>query len=195
MKKYKVILADPPWQYHRNSGFGVAENHYNTMSLEDIKALPVKELSDRNSVLLLWATWPFLDQAFELVEYWGFEYKTIIPWIKIKSIDIDMFDSVPTIESQWGVGFWARGCSEPLLVCKRGNIKHPADPPLGLIERRYDDPIFLGPRLQHSRKLESVYQYAELFDGPYLELFARRQRNGWDVFGNEVESSIALPTG
>ena len=194
MKQYGVILADPPWQYSVNAGNGVAENHYSTMSKSELLDLPICNLVGKDSILLMWATWPFLPFAFELVSDWGFEYKTIIPWVKLKSVNYGLFDAGhPTFETAWGVGFWARGCTEPLIVAKKGNVKTLNDPPLGLIDGRDNAPVFLGPRLQHSRKLDNVYEYAESFPGPYLELFARRPRPGWDVFGNEVANSIKLP--
>ena len=81
------------------------------------------------------------------------------------------------------MGWWVRGCSEPLLIAKRKNTPAPSSSFVGL----------LSPNLQHSRKPDSVYDYAESLPGPYLELFARRERAGWDVFGNQVTNSIALP--
>ncbi len=191
-KKYGVILADPPWGYSVNKGNGVANNHYSTMTCKDLLDLPIGEMGKDDSILLMWATWPFWPFALDLVKKWGYEYKTVIPWLKIKNINVNLFDKQADIMTQWGVGFWARGCSEPLIIAKRGNASHPNDPPLGLITDR-EGYIFLGPRLQHSRKLNSVYEYASLFDGPYLELFARRSHPGWDVWGNEVESDIVLP--
>lgn len=82
----------------------------------------------------------------------------------------------------YGMGFWVRGCSEPLLIAQRGDTRCPDDPPIGLISDLFE----------HSRKPDNVYDYAALFPGPYLELFARRSRDGWDAFGKEIEGSIIL---
>jgi N6-adenosine-specific RNA methylase IME4 len=84
-----------------------------------------------------------------------------------------------------GVGWWVRGVSEPILICRRGRVRIPKNPYAGL----------LAKRLEHSRKPESIYAMAERFNGPYLELFARRRRAGWDAFGNEVEGSVTLEGG
>ena len=86
------------------------------------------------------------------------------------------------ISVPYGVGFWARGCSELVLIGRKGNVKSPSDGFIGL----------LSPNLYHSRKPEDIYAYAESLPGPYLELFARRIRSGWDTWGNEVTSTITL---
>lgn len=180
-KKYGVILADPPWGYGVNNGNGVAENHYRTMTNQQLLELPINEMAGNDAILLVWTTWAFFPFSLKLIEAWGFEYKTGFPWIKINDIATDLWGKVH-IKPHWGVGFWTRACTEIMTISKRGNIKSPVDPPLGL----------MGDRFEHSRKPESIYEYAELFPGPYLELFARRSRLGWDVWGNEVESDIEL---
>ena len=180
--KYKVILADPPWSYSNTGKNGSAARIYPTMSDADILALPVSDLADDNAVLLLWATWPKLTQAcLPTIEAWGFEYKTAFPWVKITDISHDLWGELK-IKVPYGVGFWARGTSEPLLIATRGNPKPPSNSFIGL----------LSPNLHHSRKPDEVYDYAESLPGPYLELFARRKRPGWHVWGNEVQSDIAL---
>jgi N6-adenosine-specific RNA methylase IME4 len=176
-----VILADPPWAY-RNGGNGAAANHYPTMTAASLCALPVAELAGRDAVLLLWATWPQMREAMDLVDAWGFRYVTGLPWIKVRGHpQADLWGEI-AYRPTWGTGFWVRSCSEPLLIAKRGNARPPLDPPLGLLSRNF----------QHSRKPDNVYDYAEALPGPYLELFARRPRPGWDAWGNEVEGSIEL---
>jgi len=182
MKKYSVILADPPWSYNNSGCRGAAANEYSTMTLPDLCALPVGEMAADDAVLLMWATWPKLDEAcLPLLKAWGFDYVTGFPWVKVTDVSPNLWGELE-ISVPYGVGFWARGCTELLLIGRRGNPKPPPNGFIGL----------LSPNLYHSRKPEDVYAYAEAMPGPYLELFARRPRPGWDVWGNEVESGVDL---
>lgn len=179
--KYKVILADPPWAYGNNGCRGAAANEYSTMTVEDICALPIASLAADDSVLLEWCTWPQLQEGLQVMKAWGFDYVTGFPWVKAKNISHDLWGEL-TFDVPYGVGFWARGCTEFVLIGKRGK---PSPPKAGFIG-------LLSPNLSHSRKPDSIYHYAESLPGPYLELFARRRREGWDAFGNQVEGSIRL---
>ena len=182
MKKYGVILADPPWSYANAGCRGAAANEYITMTDADIARLPIADLAAENCVLLMWATWPKLAEAcLPALAGWGFNYITAFPWVKVTSVSPTLWGAIE-ITVPYGVGFWARGTSEPLLIGKRGK---PSPPPNGFIG-------LLSPNLHHSRKPESIYEYAEAMPGPYLELFARRRRPGWDAWGNEVDSDIVL---
>lgn len=174
--KYRVIVADPPWQY-RNAGCrGAAENHYSTMTLEQIKALPVQGVSADDSVLFLWTTWPQLCEGLEVIKAWGFNYVTGLPWIKILGQpSCDLWGELD-IKPQYGTGFWIRGCTEPILIARRGKVSPKSGDLVGL----------LSENLRHSRKPDNIYHIAERLEGPYLEMFCRRPRKGWDVFGNEV---------
>lgn len=184
MKKYGVILADPPWDYEVSHRRGAAANHYPTMTIDKMKQLPIANLAKSNAVLLMWATWPKLYEGVQgLIEEWGFTYVTGFPWVKVQSIDRDLFDGQIWITPQWGTGYWVRGASEIVLIAKRGKPKLPDAPPVGL----------LCERAIHSKKPKNLHEYAKTLPGPYLELFARRPHPGWDVFGNEVENSITLP--
>ena len=181
-KRYNVILADPPWTYNNAGCRGAAANEYATMSLDELKKLPIQKLASDDCVLLMWATWPKLDEAcLPLLKAWGFEYVTAFPWVKVTDVSKTLWGKWE-IKVPYGVGFWARGCSEPLLIGRRGNPKSPPDGFIGL----------LSPNLFHSRKPDNIYHFAESMQGPYLELFARRDRAGWDVWGNEVESELQL---
>ena len=181
-KKYGVIVADPPWQYRNSGGSGAAANHYPTMSTAELCALRVGEMAAADSLLLMWVTWPLLDTAFPIMDAWEFRYKTGMPWVKMRGIPtVDLWGEIVMIPIA-GQGWWIRGTSEMLLICTRGNIKPPIDPPMGLISQRF----------RHSKKPSNAHEYAELFPGPYLEMFARRPRDGWDVWGNELESDIAM---
>lgn len=182
--KYKVILADPPWSYSNSGTRGAALNEYKTMSIDDICALPVSAVADENCVLLLWATNPLIPEALRVCKAWGFEYVTKFPWIKLQSPPQINFFGEWQYKPQYGVGFWVRGCSEDVFICKRGKV---TPPELGWVG-------ILSENFFHSRKPDNIYEFAESLPAPRLEMFARRRREGWDVFGNEVEGSIRLPT-
>jgi len=161
---YPVIYADPPWQYS-NSGFAQsAENQYPTMATPDICLLPVKTKITTNAVLLLWATNPLLEDAMRVIAAWGFEYKTNFVWTK---------------EQHMG-GFYCLGQHELLLVAVRGSAL-PKSRTLVGSHLKY-------PRGKHSAKPHELYELIErMYDGPYLEMFARNTREGWASFGNEPE--------
>ena len=180
--KYKTIIADPPWGGEKWDRMdNKIRNHYPLMTIDQIKALPISGLADNDAVLLLWTTWNYLGDALSVVSSWGFDYQTGFPWVKLKDHPtVDMFGEF-VARPAWGIGSWVRGCSEPVLIAKRGNVK-PKKHWLGLLSKR----------MQHSRKPDNIYEYAESFDGPYLELFARRRRHGWHVWGNEVESDVQV---
>lgn len=180
--RYGVILADPPWRYANAGTRGAAENHYSTMSTAELCALPVRDLAAPDSLLLLWATWPQLQEAVSVIEAWGFQYVTGFPWVKVHGEPRTNLWGEIQIRPRYGVGFWIRGCSEPLLIGRRGSVSPPDRDFMGLISENY----------AHSRKPDNVYEYAEAMPGPYLEMFARRPRVGWDQFGNEIAGSIQL---
>ena len=184
MTRYGVILADPAWRYANTGVNGSAAAEYeSTMSLDEIKALPVASLAADIAVLLLWTTWPFLESAYAVARAWGFDdYVTGFPWIKIDcEPTADLFGET-YLRPQWGTGWWVRGCSEPVLIFRRGGASPPRLNVVGLLSENFG----------HSRKPENLHAYAELLPGPYLELFARRLRPGWDVWGNEVDGSIVF---
>lgn len=178
VKRYGVILADPPWAYRNAGGNGAAANHYPTMNIDELCALPVGYLAANTSILYLWATWPQLPESMRLIAAWGYTYKTGLPWVKGNLSDDDTF------KPSMGTGFWVRGCSELLLIAVRGKpaVPPPAERKLGL----------LAPRARHSQKPNDIYELAERHPGPWLELFAREHRVGWDVYGDEVAQSICL---
>lgn len=177
--RFGTILIDPPWEYsNRSKGLrGTTSHHYNVMSFVDIKKLPIPQLANEQCVLLLWTTWPHLPNAFELIETWGFNYITAIPWFKTTREGIDISDGKLNIIPNYGVGYWFRGCSEVLLVAKLQGTPSVRTNLVGII----------SPNATHSRKPDNVYEIAEKFPGPYLELFAREQRDGWTVIGDEVD--------
>ncbi len=188
-KRYACLLADPPWPFATYSGPKVPqraeEQHYPTMTLPEIAALPVAEIAAEDAALFLWFTWPLLERALEIIDRWGFAYKTCaFAWVKADVSTIDLFPDPKVADMT--LGYWTRANSEVCLLATRGKPKRlHADVRQGIIE----------PRRQHSRKPACVHGRIErLVGGPRLELFARQQRAGWDVAGNDVHRfGAALP--
>ncbi len=176
-KKYQIIYADPPWKYRRTGVQGAAAAQYPCMSIEEICALPIQQITDKNCILFLWATYPHLKEALQVIEAWGFEYKSIgFVWIKQNRSGKGYF---------FGLGFWTRGNSEICLLATKGNPKRKSN--------RISQLIF-SPLQRHSQKPIIVRQkIVELMgDLPRIELFARQKVYGWDCWGNEVTSDIDL---
>ena len=187
---YKIIYADPPWSYNDKSlNRGGAERHYKTMKLSDIKSLPVDSISDDDSILFMWATFPQLQEALDVIRSWGFVYKTIaFVWVKTnKRTDVEQLSFLPTdsFDSFWGMGNWTRSNAEICLLAVKGNPK-----------RLNADvhSIIYAPIDVHSRKPKETRDKIIRLVGdlPRIELFARKATEGWDVFGNEVSSDIEL---
>lgn len=178
---YGAILADPPWRFQHWSGKGTAraaDNHYNTVTNEELAALPIGDLAAPDCVLFLWVVWPKLEEIIPMIRGWGFTYKTCaFDWIKAHVGQIEMFRDDG--DAQVGMGYWTRANSEPCLLATRGKPKRlNADVRQGII----------APRREHSRKPDGVHERIErLVAGPYLELFARQRRPGWDCWGNETD--------
>ena len=169
-RRYNVILADPPWRYeHTISDSRAIEQHYPTMTDEEIAELPVDAISADNAVLFLWVTTPMLKRGLAIMSAWGFEYRTSMVWVK------------PSI----GPGYWVRQRHEYLLIGVRGDIPTPAakDKPDSVIE---------APRTDHSRKPEIVHQIIERMYPQLsrIELFARGERVGWNVWGNQAGQTL-----
>ena len=160
---WNVIYADPPWKYE-NSGFAMSPNqHYEVMDIWDIKALRVKDHQAIDSVLFLWATNPFLKDALEVMEAWGFEYKTNIVWVK----------------KDFTAGFYLFGQHELLLIGTNGSLLPSGEKPKSVI---------YGENEIHSHKPELVYGIIESMypQATKCELFARIKREGWESWGNEL---------
>ena len=185
MKKYQIIYADPPWSYADQGCQGTMANHYKGMKLEDICRLPIKDITEDNCVLFLWATYPMLKEALQVIEAWGFIYKSIaFQWIKLNPKSKTPF---------YGLGRWTRGNTEPCLLATKGKPKR--------ISKSVSQ-LIMAERGIHSRKPEKVRdRIVELMgDLPRIELFARKEDwlfenpsfKGWDVWGNEVKSDIKL---
>lgn len=175
-RKYGVIYADPPWTFRNWSAKGTGRNavsHYDCLSFDELAKLPVADMAADDCALFLWAVDPLLPKAFALIEAWGFEYKTVgFYWIKLnknaKSQD-DYFT---------GLGYWTRANPEQCLLATRGRPQRISRSVKKLVAEK---------RREHSRKPDCIHDRIEqLVGGPYLELFGRETRYGWDSWGNQV---------
>lgn len=179
-KKYRAIYADPPWLFRNYSAKGTGRNalsHYDCLEFSDLLSLPVNDLAAKDCVLFLWTIDPLLPNAIELIEAWGFQYKTVaFYWAKLNK----------TAEGQLlrrndfftGLGYWTRANAEQCLLATRGQPSRKAKDVRKLVIDR---------RREHSRKPDEVATRIEkLVDGPYLELFGRESRRGWDSWGDQI---------
>jgi N6-adenosine-specific RNA methylase IME4 len=176
-KKYQIILADPPWAYNDKTPRGGAENHYPTLSTEDLCKMKVKDIADDNCILFMWATYPKLPDCLGVMASWGFEYKTLgFQWVKLNKKAKTPF---------WGMGRYTRACTEPCFIGVRGKPK--------VIDHGIHQ-LITSPIGRHSEKPAEVRDLILKLIGPLprIELFARQKVEGWDCFGNEVESNITL---
>lgn len=178
--QYNIVYADCPWQYKVWSKKGQgrsAENHYPTMGIEDICALPVSSIAAPDCALFMWVTFPTLPDAFKVLQAWGFTYKTVaFVWVKRNRKSPGWF---------WGLGHWTRANAEMCLLATKGKPKRVS----AKVHQIIDTPVE-----EHSKKPdETRRRIVELVgDLPRIELFARQTTPGWDVWGNEVKSNIIL---
>lgn len=174
-KKYKIIYADPPWQYRVYSKKGQgrsAENHYHTMNIKDIMALPVDKIADKDCILFLWITFPCLKEGIEVMERWGFKYKTCgFNWVKRNKKKNTYF---------MGLGFWTRSNSEVCLIGTKGQPKRVSKSVSQICDARI---------IEHSRKPAEIRERIVELCGelPRIELFARDKVKGWDSLGDEID--------
>lgn len=175
-KPYGTILADPPWRFQNRTG-KVAPEHkrlsrYKTLTLQEIKEIPVSLVAAEQSHLYLWVPNALVREGLQVMEAWGFEYKTNIVWQKIR------LDGEPDGR---GVGFYFRNTTEMVLFGIRGKLRTLA-PARSLVN------VIKSRKREHSKKPDQLYQIIETCSpGPYLELFARGKREPWAQWGNEVE--------
>lgn len=178
---FAAIYADPAWRFETWSEAGKGrspDRHYQTMPLKEMEAMDVAAVAADDCVLFMWATWPMLPQALQLIASWGFTYKTCaFDWMKADVRQADLF--CDEVDVQIGGGYWTRSNTEFCLLATRGAPQRLSKAVrMGIIE----------PRRQHSRKPDCVYGRIEaLVAGPYLELFARTRREGWSAWGNETD--------
>jgi N6-adenosine-specific RNA methylase IME4 len=188
MKKYSVIYTDPPWLYGKGVLDGTFQDggreprkiidEYPCMTLDDLKALDVQSISDKDCALFMWVTDSHLQQGLDLIKSWGFKYKTIVfIWKKVTNKG----------NLCANVGAWTMKNAEICLIATRGNMsKHK--------KRKNIFQLVEAERTKHSRKPDEVRKRIEQLFGdiPRIELFAREKHDGWDVWGNEVESDVSL---
>jgi len=172
---FKTILADPPWRFENRTGKMAPEhkrlNRYPTLMLEEIKEIPVQLVCASSAHLYLWVPNALLKEGLEVMDSWGFKYKSNLVWHKVRK------DGGPDGR---GVGFYFRNTTELILFGVRGNMRT-LDP------GRTQVNIIRTQKMEHSRKPDELYEIIEQCSpGPYLELFARGKRQNWNVFGNQA---------
>lgn len=172
-KKYAVIYADPPWDFRTHSDKGKGRSacqHYTIPDFQALLDLPVADIAADNATLLMWVTDPHLCQGLQLMEAWGFSYKTVgFYWAKENRKSPGFFT---------GMGYWTRANPEMCLLGTKGAPRRKAKDVKKLI---------VSKLREHSRKPDEVRERIErLLDGPYLEMFARSTAPGWDSWGNQV---------
>jgi N6-adenosine-specific RNA methylase IME4 len=170
---YKVVYADPPWTFVVRSPKGETkspQSHYQCMTIDAIKALPVAQLAHpEGSVCVMWTTAPMIQEGLDTLKAWGWTYKSMAAWAKRSSTG-----------TKWafGTGYIFRSAAEFILVGTRGKIQQKA---------RNVRNLLVSPVREHSRKPDLIYDLVEsLWDGPYVELFSRTHRQGWDSFGDQI---------
>jgi N6-adenosine-specific RNA methylase IME4/predicted DNA-binding protein (UPF0251 family) len=169
--RYRVIYADPPWSYGNRMPPGTTEprDHYPTMEVDEICALPIKNLAQDNAVLFLWATSPMVPESLQVIQAWGFKYKASFVWDKVKH----------------NMGHYNSVRHEFLWICTRGSCQPDV--------RKLFDSVITEERREHSKKPEVFYEIIETIypKGKRVELFAREARDGWDRWGLEAKADVA----
>jgi N6-adenosine-specific RNA methylase IME4 len=174
-----VIAIDAPWPFEQY-GDGIRADravttHFDTMTIDEIKALPIRALAAEDCAIFVWLTWPHMPVWGSVLEAWGVRYSALaFDWVKLNANGEGL---------HWGNGYGTRANPEPCILAKIGN-------PLRLDAGVHS--VIEAPVGAHSEKPDEVYRRIErLFPGPYLELFARRERDGWKTWGNEIEPGAA----
>ena len=195
MKKYQIIYADPPWSYSkgvyqswRPSNLGkdrILDDFYKTMSKDDLLKLPIKNIAHQNCVLFMWFTYSHFPQALELCKSWGFKYKTVaFVWLKRSNRGKVLCN----------IGAWTMGNTESCLIATKGNmLQYKKKNNIRQLVDPNEYSRLFGVKTHSKKPLEVKDRIVKLFgDLPRIELFARQKTEGWDVWGNEVESDIKL---
>lgn len=179
---YPIIYADPPWAYDDAGCNGAAAAHYSTMSTGAIADIPVAQLAAKDAVMFMWATYPKMPDALELIKAWGFTYKSIaFQWLKIYKSG----------KPRFGLGRWTRGNTEPCLLAVKGK-PHRVDNAVSQLI--FSEELIVSEIGRHSAKpAETKSRIIRLMgDLPAIELFAREATPGWDCWGNEVIDDKAV---
>lgn len=184
-KKFSTVLADPPWQFQNRTGKMAPEHkrlsRYATLSLDEIKSLPISEFLEERAHLYLWVPNALINEGISVLKSWGFNYKTNIIWYKVRK------DGGP---DRRGVGFYFRNVTEMLLFGIKGKNARTLKP------GRTQPNIIISRKREHSRKPDEQYELIESCSwGPFLELFARGTREGWTAWGNQSDQyQLKWPT-
>tara|TARA_R100000995_G_scaffold75402_2_gene44732 strand:- start:2968 stop:3510 length:543 start_codon:yes stop_codon:yes gene_type:complete len=176
-KKYNIIYADPPWSYKENWGNGAVHHHYDSMTAKSIAELSVQDIADDNCHLYLWYTNSFVREAHAVCDAWGFKYKQTLTWVKqYSNKDIEM-----------GLGYYFRGATEHVLFAVKGKLPRLRKDLKNVIETEGSAVYEINSR-KHSEKPQVFRDIIVQHSGdlPRIELFARHEKEGWDVWGNEV---------
>jgi len=180
-KKYQIIYADPPWEYEFSHTRSREIKDYNVCDLKTICDFPIKNIADKNSILIIWVNFPKLDWAFKVIEAWGFKYTTMLfTWIKTNGSKYSLF---------WGMGYYTRSNPELCLIAKKGN---------GLQAKKHDiHSVVFSSIKEHSRKPDEIRKtIVDLFgDVPRIELFARNRFDGWDCWGDQLSDTVQKELG
>jgi N6-adenosine-specific RNA methylase IME4 len=188
-KTFGVVYLDLPWRFQTygpqdgNKGRRDAEKHYPTMSISEMKTLDVKRIAKRDSLMMMWTSWPYLEQALDLMRAYGFRYTSSFKvWVKLKrSFSHTKFFVTNPSDFAVGTGYTSRKNVELILLGRRGTPKRLAKDVRELI---------VSPVREHSRKPDIYADIERYAAGPYLEMFARTMRPGWSQFGNDVQKFI-----
>lgn len=177
-KRFSTILADPPWQFQNRTGKMAPEHkrlsRYPTLTLDEIKKIPVSDFTTETAHLYLWVPNALLQEGLEVMKEWGFNYKSNIIWYKIRK------DGGP---DRRGVGFYFRNVTEVILFGVKGKNARTLQP------GRTQENIIVTRKREHSRKPDEQYELIESCSwGPFLEMFARGNRKGWYCWGNQAEN-------
>lgn len=175
-RRFSTILADPPWQFHNRTGKMAPEHRrlsrYSTMALQDIESLPVESIAEETAHLYLWVPNALLAHGLQVMDSWGFNYKTNIVWYKVRK------DGGP---DRRGVGFYFRNVTEMILFGVRGKNARTLQP------GRSQENIIVSQKREHSRKPDEQYDLIEACSpGPFIELFARGPRKDWFGWGDQA---------
>jgi len=179
MKKYQVILSDPPWLYRQGKSMGTnfqgaADAQYSCMDYRDICKLPVKDIADDRCILFLWATFPQLKEALAVMDAWGFSYKTVaFVWMKTNKNNGAPF---------FGIGYYTKSNAEVCLLGTKNNAHT-------LVKDNTISQIIITPKTKHSEKPKEVRDKIVQLCGdvPRIELFAREKVDGWDAVGFDID--------
>ncbi len=192
-KRYRTLIADPPWRYNVKPPEGGTP--YGTMTAQEIMNLPAGLWATDDAHLYLWTTNSFLIEAHQIVKAWGFEYKTLLTWVKRHAPANEEIGPQAADDKWIGMGFHFRGVTEHVLFATRGSLP---------VKRKDEPKLFYAPHRAHSEKPAAFYDLvARMSHGPYLDVFARTQRwvgSGETAFevmatwGDQAFTPAGLPT-